>query len=100
MAEKRRVSNRLSSLLIWRNCTVTYITVLEARTTKQRTYRFFMELAFKQLDHEGVAETYRIVDVVVLEKKLETIKAVIAADDWLSGYTTMGYWLPSDGAEF
>lgn len=77
-----------------------YITALEARTTKQRTYRFFVELASKQLDHEGVPESQHIVDVVVLENKLKAIKAVIAAAGYLSDYTIVAHGTPSDCSEF
>ena len=60
------------------NYIMTYITAPEARTAKQRTYLYLVELASNQLDHDGVPESHRIVDVVVLENTLEAIKTVIA----------------------
>ena len=79
---------------------MTYLTASEAKTTKQQTYRYLVELASNQLDYDGVPESHQIVDVVVLENKLEAIKAVIAAANWLSDYTIVAHWLPSDCAEF
>lgn len=78
---------------------MTQIKAPEAQKTKSPTYRYFCELASDELDHEGVPESHFIVDVVVLENKLAAIVAVVEAADWLSGYM-MGYWLPSDDAEF
>ncbi|WP_250121245.1 hypothetical protein [Chroococcidiopsis sp. CCMEE 29] len=69
-------------------------------TTQQCTYRYCVELASNQLDHEGVPESVQILDVVVLEPTEEAIKSVIAAVDWLSSYTIVSYWVPQDNDEF
>jgi len=79
---------------------MTYLTASEAKTTKQQTYRYLVELVSNQLDYKGVPESHKIVDVVVLENTLEAIKAVIAAANWLSDCIIVSYWLPSDSAEF
>ena len=79
---------------------MTQITVPEAEKTKSPTYRYFCELASEELDHEGVPESHRLVDVVVLENTENAIKTVVAATDWLSGYTIVAHWFPDDGAEF
>jgi len=79
---------------------MTYITAPEAQATKQHTYSYFVQLVSIKIDEQGVPESCRIVDVVVLENTLEAIKAVIAAANWLSEYTIVSHWLPSDGAEF
>ncbi len=65
-----------------------------------RTYRYFCELASSQLDHNGVPESCCIVDVVVLDDTLSALETVIAAASWLSGYTIVAHWTPSDCAEF
>lgn len=75
-----------------------YLTASNAVGAKH-SYRYYVELASDELDHEGVPESYRIVDVVVLENTLDAIKAVITAADWLSGYTIAAHWLPKDGCE-
>lgn len=79
---------------------MTYLTASEAKKTKQQTYCYLVELASKQLDRDGVTESRRIVHVVVLENALEAIKTVIAAANWLSGYTIVSHWIPSDYSEF
>lgn len=79
---------------------MTYITASEAQTAKQRTYRYFVQLVSTKLDEQGVPESYRVIDLMVLENTWEGIKAVIAAAGWLSAYTIMSHWIPSDGAEF
>jgi hypothetical protein len=43
-----------------------YLTAPKSTKT-DRTYRYFVELASNNLDHEGVPERFQIVDVVVLE---------------------------------
>ena len=79
---------------------MTYITAPEARTTKQRTYRYFVQLVSTKIDEQGVPESHHIVDVVVLKNTMEAIKAVIAAAGWLSDYTIVAHWTPSDCSEF
>lgn len=79
---------------------MTYLTASEVKTTKHRTYRYLVELASNQVDHDGVPVCHRIVDVVVLENTLEAIKAVITAAGYLCGYTIVAYWIPSDCTEF
>jgi len=44
-----------------------YLTAPSVQKTAQRTCSYLVELASKQLDHEGVPASYCIVDVVVLE---------------------------------
>lgn len=73
-----------------------YLTAPEVYTTKQLTYRYFVELASNQLDCEEVSESFRIVDVVVLEPAIEAIETVIAAAGWLADYTVVSYWVPTD----
>ena len=60
-----------------------YLTAKEALTTKQRTYRYLVELASNQLDREGVPERFVSVDVVVLEPTKAAIETLIAAAGWL-----------------
>lgn len=62
-----------------------YLTDSKAQNT-ERSYRFFVELASNKLDHDGVPESYQIVDVVVLESTSEAIKSLIAAAGWLQGH--------------
>lgn len=77
-----------------------YLTAPEARTTKQRTYRYFVELASKKLDYWGIPESTMLVDVVVLELTEQAIAILIAAAGWLSGYTIVSHWVPEDCTEF
>lgn len=77
-----------------------YLTAPEVRTTKQRTYRYFVELASIKLDYWGIPESTTMVDVVVLEPTKEAIELLIAASGWLSGYRVISHWVPSDCAEF
>lgn len=77
-----------------------YLTAPEAQTAKLVTYRYFVELASTKLDHEGVTEGCRIVDVVVAEPTKEALAALIAAAGWLEGYKMVAYWTPGDCAEF
>ncbi len=79
---------------------MTYITAPEAKTTKQRTYRYFVQLVSTKTDEQGVPASYRIVDVVVLENTLEAIKTIIVAAGYLSDYTVFAHWTPSDCSEF
>lgn len=77
-----------------------YLTVCKARATKQRTYRYFVELASSKLDCQGVPETSRIVDVVVLEPTKEAIQQLITAAGWLQDYKIISHWIPDDCSEF
>jgi hypothetical protein len=70
-----------------------YVTASTTQKT-ERTYRYFVELASNKLDHEGVPESFQIVDVVVLEPTEEAIKTLIAAAGWLAGYTMVSHWTP------
>ena len=79
---------------------MTLLSASEAKTAKLRTYRYFVHLISSQLDHYIVPESCCIVDVVVLDDTFEALKTVIAAASWLSGYTIVAYWIPSDCAEF
>lgn len=79
---------------------MTYITAPEAKTTKQRTYRYFVQLVSTKTDAQGVPASYHIVDVVVLENALEAIKTVIGAAGYLSDYSIVAHWTPSDCSEF
>jgi len=79
---------------------MTYVTASTAQTAKRRAYRYFVQLVSTKLDVQGVPESYYTVDVVVLENTLEAMKTVIAAAGWLSDYTIVSYWLPSNCAEF
>jgi len=83
--------------------TTSYLTAPQAEKT-QRTYRYLVEMASNELelDRDGipVPKHLQIVDVVVTEPGVKAIKALIAATDWLSGYTTVSHWIPSDCSEF
>lgn len=70
-----------------------YLTAPAAQETKL-TYRYFAELASNELDYEGLATHYQVIDVVVLEESEEAVKTLIAAAGWLQGYTLVKFWTP------
>lgn len=77
-----------------------YLTAPEAKTTKQRTYRYYVELASIQLDYWGIPESTTMLDVVVLEPTEQAITTLVAAAGWLSNYKMVAHWVPSDCTEF
>lgn len=79
---------------------MTYLTAPQTQTTKQRTYRYFVEIASDKLDYEGVPESFQIVDVVVLTPTRDAIKTLIAAAGWLNAFTIVSHWIPTDSTEF
>lgn len=58
------------------------------------TYRYYVELASTQVDPDGVALEFRLVDVVVAEPTRDALATVIADCEWLSGYEIVSYWQP------
>lgn len=80
-----------------------YLTAPKAAKT-QRTYRYMCLLASNELelDRNGipVPKHFQNVDMVITEPTLAAIASLIAAVGWLSGYTLVAHWIPSDCAEF
>ena len=76
-----------------------YLTAPSAQKT-ERTFRYFCELASNELelDRDGipVPVDYKTVDLVVTEPTEQAIKTLIAAADWLKGYTMVSHWVPED----
>ena len=70
----------------------------------QSVYRYMCQLASNklELDRDGipVPKHFQIVDAVVTEPTLAAITSLIEVVDWLSDYTLMAHWIPSDSAEF
>lgn len=77
-----------------------YLTAPQALELKQRTYRYFVELASNSLDYEGVPERFRVIDVVITENTDAAIRNLIASAGWLDDYTIVSAWVPSDCEEF
>lgn len=75
-----------------------YLTAPTAQKTKL-TYRYFAELASNELDYEGLATHYQVIDVVVLEPTEEAVKTLIAAAGWLKGYTLVSFWSPQPDSD-
>jgi len=62
-----------------------------------QTYRYFCELASTQLDYDGIPETFRIVDVLVMAQPTQSaIENALNSGDWLQGYSLVSYWQPED----
>lgn len=69
---------------------MTYLTAPDAAGAKQ-WYRYYVEIASKQLNFEGVPEFTRTIDVVVAQPTQEAITQLINACGWLEGYGLVSY---------
>lgn len=72
-----------------------YVTAPQAKTTAQ-TYRYYVELASNERDWEGVPESTRMIDVVVLEPTRAAIETLLQVAGYLDGYRIMTWWVPED----
>lgn len=77
------------------------LTAPETLAQPTLAHRFLVELASDktELDCEGVPvpKEFKTIDVVVLEPTEQAIKTLIAAADWLKGYSLVSFWTPEDG---
>ena len=80
------------------------LTAPEALAQPTIAHRYMVELASLELELDflgvPVPVDYQTVDVVVTEPTKTAIQTLIAAADWLKGYTMVSYWIPDDCAEF
>lgn len=66
-------------------------------------HRYYVQLISKQhetQDNRLVPTRYEVVDAVVVEPTRESIEALIAATDWLKGYSIIDFWPPEDNCPF
>ncbi len=79
---------------------MTYLTAPDAVQAKQ-SYRYYVQLASKQRDWEGVPEVTRTIDVVVTQPTQNAIVQLINACGWLKDWELVSYWEPYfDSAPF
>lgn len=76
-----------------------YLTHPLAYKSKQRTYRYFVELASRKLDYWGIPHHCPIVDVV-MEDNSDAIKTLKAGCGWLAGYEIVSFWQPEEETPF
>lgn len=76
------------------------VTAPETLAQPTLAHRFMVELASTEteLDAQGVPvpKEYKTIDVVLLEPTKQAIKTLIAATDWLKGWTMVSHWVPED----
>ncbi len=76
------------------------IALLTARETLAQStpaHRFMVEVASDNLDLEGVPIDCQIIDVCIAAPSREAIELLVAATDWLKGYSLKSFWQPEDG---
>lgn len=76
-----------------------YLTDSVAYTTATQVYRYFAELASKELDHEGIPVRFKTIDVLVLEPTRDAIAQLINSCEWLSEYSLVDFWSPTPDEE-
>jgi hypothetical protein len=73
------------------------LTVPETLAQLTQTHRFMAEVASNKVDFEGVPVDFKTIDVVVMSPTKQAIELLIAAADWLKGYSLVSFWTPEDG---
>jgi len=80
---------------------ITLLTAAETQTAPAVAHRFMAELASRELELDAygiaVSKDVKTVDLLVTVPDEVAIKALLAATDWLAGYSLVRYWQPEDG---